>query len=452
MNTLELSLIIVGVLLAVLVVAVIIGIYIYFKRRRWYLHEEGSSLLGDSRSTNTRVNNSSVKSTKVITKKRREKNTAQNEEISMAARMYIRATEFSDPRLLENIGWRKGKFFVQVDTKEKGKTLIMTISPVAADCEWFSTDNNKMAFSKFMLSMRNPFILPCVSAEYHKDRTVLVVLREYNKKGSLRDYIHNSKPKEIYQEKYTHTSGNPLPEQKIAKYGREILEGLDYLTSQNITFLQLHCGNVILDNSVCRITDYENDLIQLVPRNMKIFMTHHEKVLPIVISFGYILYEMAVGYEMDNIILDDLPSNINPKVKKILKSIFELEEGVEVPSIRSLLKNPFFAEVKLYSDWIPQQISMGNRTKQLLQNSAEKFQKSLTVQPMMKSTSSSNVPEKTTKKKIKESTENISSPSSVSSAPSLTSPSIPPPPPPPPSSSDQTGRSGLLKSIGRKEF
>jgi PX domain-containing protein kinase-like protein len=244
------------------------------------------------------------------------------------------------------------------------------------DCEWFSSDNNKSAFSKLLLGIENPYVMPCVGCEYYKDRSALVVYRSFSPKGSLRDYIHNAKPSLPYGRKYTQTTGHPLPEQKIAKYGREILEGIDSLHSHGYPFNNLHAGNVILDNGVCRVSDFEADLIGLPPKYQTVLQAHRDKAAPIVVCFGCTLYEMAVGYEMDSVVLDDLPADCNPKVKKILKAIFQ-GEGSGFPTLRSLIANPFFAEVKLYSEWVPGPIKMSARTKQLLQSTAERFEREL---------------------------------------------------------------------------
>jgi len=216
---------------------------------------------------------------------------------------------------------------------------------------------------------------------------------------------------------------------------------MDYLASQNFPFNHLHSGNVIVDNGVCRITDVENDLINLNPKLKKILQAHHTKVPAAVASFGCLLYEMAVGYEMDNVILDDLPETCAPKIKKVLRSIFDCPEGEEVPSVHSLISNPFFSEVKLYSDWIPEQIKMGSKTKQLLQSSVLHSESIVTA-------SASEQSKKPTKSQQPKKKSKTPKPTVDSTSNPVSRPTSPPPtnPNPIPISSG-TSRTSLLQSI-----
>jgi hypothetical protein len=76
---------------------------------------------------------------------------------------------------------------------------------------------------------------------------------------------------------------------------------------------------VVEENGVCRLTDYENDILGLtiVPTLANITYPHVDKVDPIVIAFGAVLYEMAVGYNLDSHNLDDLPNSVAPKIRKV---------------------------------------------------------------------------------------------------------------------------------------
>lgn len=102
---------------------------------------------------------------------------------------------------------------------------------------------------------------------------------------------------------------------------------MDYLCQHEIPVYHVNTGNVVVDNGVCRITDYENNLVELTPKYAKFLRSHFEKVNPGVIAFGLILYEvfklkfklkMTVGYEMDHVILDDIPKTCPSKVKKVI--------------------------------------------------------------------------------------------------------------------------------------
>lgn len=58
---------------------------------------------------------------------------------------------------------------------------------------------------------------------------------------------------------------------------------------------------------------------------------------------------MAVGYPLDSPDLDDIPSRTNQKVVKILKNIFHPTSTPE--TLHTIVKDPFFAEIKLYIEW-----------------------------------------------------------------------------------------------------
>jgi len=187
-------------------------------------------------------------------------------------------------------------------------------------------------------------------------------------------------------------------------------------------------------------------LINLNPKLKKILQAHHTKVSAAVTSFGCLLYEMAVGYEMDNVILDDLPETCAPKIKKVLRSIFDCPEGEEVPSVHSLISNPFFSEVKLYSDWIPEQIKMGSKTKQLLQSSVLHSESIVTASAseQSKKPTKSQQPKKKSKtpKPTADSTSN-----SVSTSNPVSRPTSPPPINPTPIPIPSGTRASLLQSI-----
>ena len=70
-----------------------------------------------------------------------------------------------------------------------------------------------------------------------------------------------------------------------------------------------------------RLSDLENDVTQQKPK-MGFLLTHHiEKIEPVVAAFGYVLFEMGVGFEMENVDLKsyDFPSNVTPEVKAVWK-------------------------------------------------------------------------------------------------------------------------------------
>jgi len=368
----------------------------------------------------------------------------------ISARMYIRGSVYSNLKFLEEIGWRKNKCFFLVDNphaKGEGK-FVMQMSSIGKNCEIFQHPSATKAFVTLMQSIQHPFIMPSSEVMHQSDRNVVVLFRSYVPKGSLKDFIHRAKPIQPYRRKYSTVSGEPLTESKIALFGRQILEGLDYLKSQKIPYISLSAGNVLVDNGVCRLTDYENAFIDLPPKIQPIFGANAENVDPLVISFGYLLYEMAIGFELGAPLIDenDIPPKCNSKVKKILMSMFPI--GPNCPSIRDLLALPFF-DVSLYSEWVPHDIPTDPSIKKLLENASriDISLKNMKVDVSSPTSPRSKEKPKTTKSKTKKkSTKNTKSniPPPPSAPPPPSGAPIPPPPPP---SSSTPGRGQLLSSI-----
>jgi len=310
------------------------------------------------------------------------------------------------------------------------------------------TSDNKLYIKRMLESLQHPFILKTDNCDYLKDRQIFVCFRPYHKE-SLRDLIHKSKPTEKYSKKYTTITGKGLSEKKIAKFGRQVLEALIYFQSQKFPFYHLSTCNVIIDDSgVARLTDYENDLIgvDLNPKILKLIRLTLGKVEPTVVCFGALLYEMAVGYELDSATLDDLPS-VAPKVKKILQTIFQPAE--QLVSLEDLKKTPLFSEVQLFSPWTPQNIKR-DKVEQVLEaanaDTLETFKTTNANKKISKQTSFDNSQKSTSSPKLTSSSKQ--QPSNISSTSTPGPVNVPPPPEPPKIQTQKSGeRSQLLGSI-----
>ena len=194
-----------------------------------------------------------------------------------------------------------------------------------------------------------------VKVDYLPARKMWISVRKERK--SLKDIIHNAKPQDKYFKKYSTTSGTPLPEDKIYKYAKQIVEGLNYLKTQKIPYYHLQTSNVFVDNNnVCKLSDFENDLIGLSPK-LKLFCSkYYDIVDPIVIEFATILFEMSTGYELDTPHLDYIPPGIPSKIKKVLSSIFS--KNPEIRTLNDLSNINFITDTKLYNEWVPQNVNI----------------------------------------------------------------------------------------------
>lgn len=88
---------------------------------------------------------------------------------------------------------------------------------------------------KSLISLRHPFIHP-IEYMATNDSGALFV-RKFNVKGSLKDQLCGSSPKNPFLSKYGNPKGRvPLPIKEVAIYGRQILEALRFLYSKGMPF------------------------------------------------------------------------------------------------------------------------------------------------------------------------------------------------------------------------
>jgi len=215
------------------------------------------------------------------------------------------------------------------------------------------------AFKLALVTIRHPYIIKTFDAGISRDSTQLFLYRELGTKGSLRDLLHVRKLNMPYREKYG-GKGKPFEIGKIRKYGRQILEGLLFLENIGIPYLHLHTGNVIInERGDCMLTDIESGLLGVEPPeryieyiiNVRQFTSR--PAAPIILLFGYVLYECAMAHQCQAANPLDIMRKLKRKPPKpiihLLGLIFgDQSIGVEAPTVKSLLNQPFFrgAEVR----------------------------------------------------------------------------------------------------------
>lgn len=124
------------------------------------------------------------------------------------------------------------------------------------------------------------------------------------------------------------------------------MEALLFLKRKNYPqFYHLHSGNVIIQNGVARLAGLENTLFGLCINPPYAIET---------IAFGYLLYEMTLGYE-----LIEMSNNIDrlrneferyPMISDVLTLIFDSDHvgvGGDGPTIEELLLSDLFRRVEL---------------------------------------------------------------------------------------------------------
>jgi len=223
----------------------------------------------------------------------------------------------------------------------------------------FEEPDSFRAFKLALVTMRHPNIIKTFDVGISKDSTQIFVYRELGSKGSLRDLLHVQKLNLPYREKYR-ARGKPFEIGKIQRYGRQILEGLLFLAKIGIPYLHLHTGNVIInEQGDCMLTDIESGFLGVEPPEryidyiQNVYQFTSRPAEPLILLFGYVLYECSVAHQCQVPNPLDIIRTLKRKPPKpiihLLGIIFgDQSVGVEAPTVKSLLNEPFFrgAEIR----------------------------------------------------------------------------------------------------------
>eukprot|EP01133_Synstelium_polycarpum_P001074 gene1074-1217_t len=411
-------------------------------------------------------------------------NSAQIKEdtIMMNARFYLRSTIYSLDRQLHSIGSRADKTYFSVVGTGAGSRAdnerVLSMVPVSKN--WpipLATEVGRSTYRTIIKSLEiHPFISVPLLADFLPDKSCAVSVRPFYARGSLRDYIHQAKPRSKYTDKYA--AQYQLNDKLISKFGRQILEALIFLKHHNFPYFHLNASNVLLDDTTCLIADYENAFLGLKPRFAKFLASFSDKLDPEVLCFGFILYEMGCGYELESpeAIELGLPGHCHPEVKKILESIFKPWYG-NPPTLDELAKLSFFSDWKFKNLPIQRRDMLDAAAKlnksfitstkaedlpSLKKLKKQKKRKNLTFVPMEVPTTATPIPSGQPSSLASSYVPLSSAPIAATTPPKAPTPSsgAPPPPPPPKAPSPPTppantsippppssSRSNLLSSI-----
>lgn len=130
---------------------------------------------------------------------------------------------------------------------------------VNAGSRIFDTCNDEQyrAFRLILETLEHAYIVRTYEINQSKDKRHIFLIRDLEKKGSLRDAIHCCELSTPYNEKYN-VPGRALATHKIRKYGRQILEAMNYISRCGLVHYHLHSGNVILQNDNAKVSEIEN--------------------------------------------------------------------------------------------------------------------------------------------------------------------------------------------------
>ena len=121
---------------------------------------------------------------------------------------------------------------------------------------------------------------------------------------------------------------------QVRQFGRQILEALTFLNLLGYTYPDLHSGNIIIFDGICKLTDLENVLM-----GHKSHYSSFSKDQNQLRDFGCLLFEMICGREPQVADIKSPPPNCHPQVNKILHSIFIQQPPTTLVELIAL---PFF--------------------------------------------------------------------------------------------------------------
>eukprot|EP01096_Ripella_sp_DP13-Kostka_P006590 TRINITY_DN2377_c0_g1_i1.p1 TRINITY_DN2377_c0_g1~~TRINITY_DN2377_c0_g1_i1.p1 ORF type:complete len:272 (-),score=84.63 TRINITY_DN2377_c0_g1_i1:239-1054(-) len=256
METKTIALIAGGSALATIVIVLVLIAIVYVLRKKY---REKYTLLPLDGALKRKVNVKELPSTE-----------EQQSAAMLNAQLFLRSSNYRMVNELVSIGRRSDKFYFQVT--DKSTKVLMSMSSKAEESKLpVNVTSIRNDICDLLMNLKHSLIYPTRHAEFLQGRELLVIFRDLNSNGSLRDIIYDVKPTLPTQEKYRPKKNRPFKPQKIALYGRQIITALIYLKNLGFPFGHLHSGNVIVKKDRCMLTDYENGLLGKKPQLYDVF-------------------------------------------------------------------------------------------------------------------------------------------------------------------------------------
>ncbi|KAL0822035.1 hypothetical protein ABMA28_005407 [Loxostege sticticalis] len=236
------------------------------------------------------------------------------------------------------IGSRPNKHWFAIHDNSIKTDRLLTLVPLTNKCPVEPTERSRGLIMELFRALHHPYICPVLDLELCNGHALAVL--PFISRGSLKDLIYKSTWNDEYPRKYG-APGTGLPAWQVARFGRQMLEGLMFLKEKGFPpFRHLHSGNVVVQNGVARICGLENTLIGALPRCPIALAAQTELVEAM--SVGAVLFEMCAGAELDLALLPDLAPSY-PHVVEIIDQIF----GARTPSVHELLLCEVFRKIDL---------------------------------------------------------------------------------------------------------
>ncbi|XP_066206683.1 PX domain-containing protein kinase-like protein isoform X8 [Saccopteryx leptura] len=280
---------------------------------------------------------------------------------------------------LKDIGWRiRKKYFLMKIKNQPKERLVLSWADLGPDK--YLSDKDFQCLIKLLPSCLHPYIYRVTFATANESSALLI--RMFNEKGTLKDLIYKSKPKDPFLKKYCNPKkGQGLELHQIKTYGRQILEVLKFLHDKGFPYGHLHASNVMLDGNTCRLLDLENSLLGL-PSFYRSNFSQFRKINTLesvdVHCFGHLLYEMTYGRPPDSVPVDSFPPAPSMAVVAVLESMLSCEACKNgMPTVSWLLQMPLFSDVLLTTSEKPQ-FKIPTKLKEALRIAKECIEKRLT--------------------------------------------------------------------------
>lgn len=265
---------------------------------------------------------------------------------------YLRGhPNYSDIVQQTDLGSRIDKHWFRVRDSKHGVERMLNIVPYNPKMVLpFSRATCKTLKDLFSL-MQHPYIFPTTDFDFALEQKYIIIIQPISMRGSLKDYIYQSRFQDSWFNKYSQKRrGLMLPQ--VQQFGRQILEALSYLEEKGFpAHGNVHSGNVMFQDGVCRLSGYENAFLgntsRVVPLIKKKLKDENKDAVDI-LSFGHLLFEMCFGFELD--VAHPEPYHLvnaqSPAVVEILNYIFQNPDK-KYPSIRQICQHAFFSQVQL---------------------------------------------------------------------------------------------------------
>lgn len=269
----------------------------------------------------------------------------------MNAQFYLRVNpKYSDVKQLECLGSRSHKSWFRVFDKWKQENLLMTMENKPDKMMAPFTSSARDTIKDMLDLLQHPYIYPIHDIDFMVDQNIVVILYPVCKRGSLKDFIYQSRFAEPWKSKYK-VKKKGLSVTQIRCFGKQILSALLYMEEKGFPpHGHVHTGNIMIDNNSCRLMGCENSLIGEEPRIFSIIkkkLKHNKDVID-VLCFGHVIYEMCVGMELES--AHPQPGHLNlcrnPDIITILNFIFP-EKRTDYPSLKEIASQDFFSQVPL---------------------------------------------------------------------------------------------------------